>query len=118
MEPIIDPIEGFGLENLPWGVFTSNADPTARPRIGTALGDSVVDVGVFATAGLFPGPLLGGRRSEGGAMSGRSHASHCMDASSLNALMALVRRKTIKIILNLVAQLCTSGLLIGPRGLG
>ena len=91
MDPIIDAIDGFGLHNLPWGVFTSNADPTARPRIGVALGSSVVDVGVLAAAGLFTGPLLGGRRPQNGTTSGRSHASHCMASGSLNALMALVR---------------------------
>ena len=58
MEPIIDvsPSSGFGLDNLPWGVFVKNGEE--RRRIGVALGDSVVDVGALQAAGLLGGSHL------------------------------------------------------------
>ncbi|MCZ2123534.1 MAG: hypothetical protein LC108_14850, partial [Anaerolineales bacterium] len=31
----------FSLQNLPYGVFSTKHDP--RPRIGTRLGDTVID---------------------------------------------------------------------------
>ena len=51
----------FSLHNLPYGVFSTAADP--RPRIGVALGDSVVDLCAISRAGLFSGPILSGDTS-------------------------------------------------------
>lgn len=48
----------FPLENLPWGIFSTQDDP--KNRIGVALGDTVVDVAQLAAAGLFSGPILSG----------------------------------------------------------
>ncbi|WP_232664377.1 fumarylacetoacetase [Pseudonocardia sp. TRM90224] len=41
---------GFGLENLPYGVFSHGDD---RRRIGVAYGDAVLDVGAAAAGGPF-----------------------------------------------------------------
>ncbi len=49
----------FPVQNLPWGVFRPAADAT--PRVGTALGDWVVDLGVLEERGFFDGPLLRGQ---------------------------------------------------------
>jgi len=39
----------FPIQNLPWGVFSFDEGPA---RVGVAIGDRVVDVGVLAEAGL------------------------------------------------------------------
>lgn len=52
---------GFGLNNLPWGVFRrcgSTSDAAGRPAIGVALGQHVVDVSALQQAGLLSGPIL------------------------------------------------------------
>jgi len=55
------PDSDFPLANLPWGVFSergaSSSPSASRPRIGVALGDSVVDVGLLQRRGLLSGPL-------------------------------------------------------------
>lgn len=48
----------FGIENLPYGAFARANEPA---RIGVALGDHVVDLAVFARAGLFDDALPGAR---------------------------------------------------------
>ena len=90
MEPFIDATPGFGLANLPWGVFRLDTDPSPRPRIGVALGDCVVDVGVLDAAGLFPGKLLGGTGAHRRGIADRdARGGSCMASDNLNALMAL-----------------------------
>ena len=81
MDSFIETKNGFGLSNLPWGVF-SRLGPQAQPQrscVGVALGEFVVDVGVLVEAGLMAGPLLSQTGME------------CMGpgTSSLNKLMAL-----------------------------
>ena len=51
MVPFIDlPADtGFGLSNLPYGVFSRGGEP---PRVGVRLGDTVVDLSVLETHGL------------------------------------------------------------------
>ena len=52
---------GFGLNNLPWGVFRrcgSTSDAAGRPAIGVALGQHVVDVSALQQASLLSGPIL------------------------------------------------------------
>ena len=44
------PNHPFSLQNLPWGIFIPKGDE--KSRIGVAIGDLVVDVGVMASAGL------------------------------------------------------------------
>ncbi|KAJ3065437.1 hypothetical protein HDU98_011204 [Podochytrium sp. JEL0797] len=46
----------FPLENIPFGIISTVADPT--PRAATAIGDYAVDLRVLSKAGLFDGPLL------------------------------------------------------------
>jgi len=43
----------FPIQNLPYGVFSTQAMPT--PRVGVAIGDDVLDLAVLAEAGLFDG---------------------------------------------------------------
>jgi fumarylacetoacetase len=50
----------FPLENLPFGVFRPRAG--AAPRVGVAIGDSVLDVAVIEEAGLLAETALAGRR--------------------------------------------------------
>lgn len=52
----VSPSSHFPLANLPYGVFSTRADPTPRP--GVAIGDSVLDLRAVAESGLFAGPLL------------------------------------------------------------
>ena len=47
----------FPIHNLPYGVFRPGAD--ARPRIGVAIGNQVLDLSVLAGRGLLAGPELG-----------------------------------------------------------
>lgn len=44
----------FTLDNLPYGVFTTEDNPT--PRIGVAIGDHILDLNKVAF--LFDGPLM------------------------------------------------------------
>jgi len=60
----------YGLSNLPYGVFTTPADPD-KPRIGVRIGEDVLDLGAAARAVGAPSPLL--------------------DAPTLNPLMAAGR---------------------------
>ncbi len=46
----------FSLQNLPFGVFSTADNPTAR--VGVAVGDWVLDLAVLQRAGLFDGPWL------------------------------------------------------------
>ena len=47
----------FSIHNLPYGVFRPSAG--ARPRIGVAIGDAVLDLSVLAERGLLSGRDLG-----------------------------------------------------------
>lgn len=60
----------FGVHNLPYGVFTTTADPS--PRVGVAIGDHVLDVSAVAQA------------------TGSDHAA-LLDAPDLNPLLAAGR---------------------------
>ncbi|MEE4273322.1 MAG: fumarylacetoacetase [Thermoanaerobaculales bacterium] len=53
----VAPDSHFPLHNLPYGVFRPSAG--AKPRIGVAIGDRVVDLSVLAEAGLLTGGDLG-----------------------------------------------------------
>jgi fumarylacetoacetase len=64
-----DPASGFPLQNLPFGVFGTEASP--EPRIGVAIGDRILDLAAAAAAGLLPS----------------ESADPCREPS-LNALMA------------------------------
>lgn len=46
----------FPLHNLPYGVFSTAANPHPRPCV--AIGDYVVDLSVISRAGLLSGPVL------------------------------------------------------------
>lgn len=63
----------FPLQNLPWGVFSLRAD--GRARIGTRLGDWVVDMAGLQAHGFFDGPQL--------------RDTAVFDQPRLNAFMAL-----------------------------
>lgn len=47
----ISPEHDFSVHNLPYGLFST---PHTQPRIGVAIGDSVLDLSVLADEGLFP----------------------------------------------------------------
>jgi fumarylacetoacetase len=51
----VRPDSHFPIQNLPFGVFRRG--PNAKPRIGVAIGDLIVDVAALAGAGLEVGPL-------------------------------------------------------------
>ncbi|KAJ3190848.1 hypothetical protein HK101_008313 [Irineochytrium annulatum] len=69
----------FPIENIPFGVISTDADPTHR--IATIIGDHVIDLRVLTSRGLFSGPLL----------SALPAASHPLTQPTLNAFMALGR---------------------------
>lgn len=52
----VDPCSHFSLRNLPYGIFSTAANPTPRP--GVAIGAHVLDLAALSSAGLFSGPLL------------------------------------------------------------
>ena len=52
----VSPQSHFPLQNLPYGVFSTQNDPS--PRIGVAIGDQILDLRAISKAGLFNGPLL------------------------------------------------------------
>lgn len=59
----------FPIQNLPLGVFTPPG--TAKPRIGTAIGDMVLDLIALAGAGLVEGDALRAvEAAEGGSLNG------------------------------------------------
>src|SRR5438034_268625 len=65
----------FPIQNLPFGVFRRRAG--GSPRVGVAIGDSVLDLAVLEANRLFDGPQLRQRR--------------VFEAPSLNAFLALGR---------------------------
>ena len=47
----------FGLDNLPYGVFSTDADPS--PRVGVRIGEQVLDLAYLETQGLIAAPGAG-----------------------------------------------------------
>src|SRR5690606_10377658 len=43
----------FPIQNLPYGIFSTNGQKT--PRVGVAIGDYVLDLAVLESEGLFKG---------------------------------------------------------------
>ncbi|EGF81250.1 hypothetical protein BATDEDRAFT_10767 [Batrachochytrium dendrobatidis JAM81] len=73
----VSPTSDFPIQNIPFGIITTAANPTPRPA--TAIGDYAVDLSVLANAGLFTGPLLA------------HHAKSVFSQTSLNAFMGMGR---------------------------
>jgi len=70
----VSPDSGFPIQNLPYGIFQKKG--TSSPRVGTAIGDYVLDLSVVAEAGLFTGSL---------------QKTNVFHQASLNAFMSLGR---------------------------
>nr|XP_006628683.1 PREDICTED: fumarylacetoacetase isoform X1 [Lepisosteus oculatus] len=68
----VDEKSDFSFHNLPYGVFSTPDNP--RHRIGVAIGDQILDLGVIKT--LFTGPTI-------------SRHQNVFDQPTLNAFMAL-----------------------------
>ena len=81
-----EPNGDFPIQNLPFGVFSGEADAGASPHVGVAIGDAILDVGVASRAGLLRPSLA---------------VSAC-DSSTLNDLMALgaEERKALRFALS------------------
>ena len=60
IEAANDPACDFSIQNLPFGIF-SDARNTA-PRVGVAIGDSIVDLAVLQASGLLRLPTAQARR--------------------------------------------------------
>jgi len=71
----VNPDSHFPIQNLPYGIFKPKSG--GSPRIGTAIGDYVLDLAELEDAGVFDGPELDGE--------------HVFDSTSLNAFMAMGR---------------------------
>jgi fumarylacetoacetase len=54
----VSPDSDFPIQNLPFGVFRRNGSP----RVGVAIGESILDLSVLEDQGLFDGPALQGQR--------------------------------------------------------
>jgi fumarylacetoacetase len=52
----VAPDNDFGIHNLPFGIFRPRA--LAKPRVGVAIGDQILDLSVLAERGLFRGPEI------------------------------------------------------------
>jgi len=79
----------FPIQNLPFGVFQPKQD---RPRVGVAIGDSVLDLSALEELGHFHSPEFQGRK--------------VFSQESLNSFLALGRpawRKTREILQHLLA---------------
>lgn len=48
----VPPDSDFPIQNLPYGSFSTTANP--KPRIGVAIGDMILDLSVIEAAGLLP----------------------------------------------------------------
>ena len=68
----LDPDSGFGLQNLPYGVFSTDKEP---PRVGVRIGEFVLDLAVLESHGVLGVPGAG--------------RQPVFDHASLNAFMAL-----------------------------
>ena len=62
----------FPIQNLPFGVFSTDAEPA--PRVGVAIGDQILDLAVLEEVGLLTAAPTGSR---------------VFNRSSLNAFIAL-----------------------------
>jgi fumarylacetoacetase len=69
----VPPESHFPIQNLPYGVFSTRADPLRR--VGVALGDRIVDLAVLEEARLLP--IVPGRRGAG----------RVFNSASLNAFL-------------------------------
>ncbi|XP_075714561.1 fumarylacetoacetase [Rhinoderma darwinii] len=54
----VDPDSDFPIQNLPYGIFSTEEEP--RHRIGVAIGDQILDLSVIRH--LFKGPFLSGKQ--------------------------------------------------------
>lgn len=72
----VGPDSHFPLNNLPYGVFSTAADPTPRPCV--RIGDRLLDLRALAGGGLLSGSVLGS-----------AAARAALHQPSLNAFMAL-----------------------------
>ena len=83
-----DPCSHFPLHNLPYGIFSTPANPLPRP--GVAIGDCVLDLSLISAAGLFSGPLLSGTSACCGPVraAGRGAAPAGQEVSGLAVDMA------------------------------
>eukprot|EP00035_Acanthoeca_spectabilis_P019923 m.430260 g.430260 ORF g.430260 m.430260 type:complete len:421 (-) comp17141_c0_seq1:1507-2769(-) len=69
------PETDFPIQNIPFGVFSTAEDP--KPRCGTRIGDTVIDLGKIASA-VFTGPVLSAPENAG-----------VFEQPALNAFMGL-----------------------------
>jgi fumarylacetoacetase len=74
----VPPGSHFPVQNLPYGVYSPRAG--GNPRVGVAIGDSVVDLAALERRGLLSVPSRGG------------HKNSLFDRPSLNAFMACGRQ--------------------------
>ena len=59
----VEPGSHFPIQNLPYGIFRRRAEgPDGRPRVGTAIGEFVLDLSVLEDRGLLAPTALAGRR--------------------------------------------------------
>src|SRR5262245_47186627 len=85
----VAPDSHFPIQNLPFGVFRPTAGGSAR--VGVAIGELILDLGVLEEASFFNGPAFAGQR--------------IFQRPTLNAFMALGRpawreaRQTIRHLL-------------------
>src|SRR5206468_2061961 len=85
----VPPDSHFPLENLPFGVFQATG---AKPRVGVAIGDLIIDLSILEELGHFRSPEFRGR--------------NVFSEDSLNAFLALGRpawRKTREVLHHLLA---------------
>ena len=91
----IDNNSDFSLQNLPYGTFSTSADP--QPRIGTAIGQYVLDLKALAQDGLFS-PI--------------DFDSSTLEGQTLNEYAALdkrVHREVRKLLQDLLSADTTNG---------
>ncbi|KAJ1978695.1 hypothetical protein H4R33_005913 [Dimargaris cristalligena] len=74
----VSPDSHFPLQNLPFGIFSTDSNP--QPRVGVAIGDQILDLLVIAQAGLLDSHV-----------SALTHPADVFGQSTLNAFMALGR---------------------------
>ncbi|KAM5361843.1 hypothetical protein ACJZ2D_012873 [Fusarium nematophilum] len=99
----VDPASPFPIENVPFGIFSTGDN--SIPRVGTAIGDYVIDLQVLAEYGAFDGSDAATSTAIKSALS--SHALNTL-ASLPRSIRTFIRNQIIHLLSNPDSALFTN----------